>query len=492
MKTIDVRTLTVLGFLATASAQAQVITTLHSFTNGFDGENPSGTMILSGNTIYGTSNGGTNGGGVIFSIGLDGSNFTPVYTFSKFSPATNYNNLDGAAPVNQLLLSGGTLFGSAAYGGSNSAGTLFSVGTNGSNFNLLHTFAAGQEVTLFLGHLPVLTNADGGRSAGGMVLAGDTLFGAAQSGGANGGGTLFSVRTNGSNFTLLHTFAPGNYLSFGSVVFSNADGYSPNSDLLLNSNVIYGTTVSGGTNGFGAIFSMDTTGSNFTLLHTFSKGIGSVAGNSYTNTDGTYPNAGLVLSGSTLFGITTGGGSKGGGTVFAMQMDGSAFRVIRAFSVSESAREPFGKLALSGNLLYGRTRYAGDIFSLDTNGFNFRILYQSFLGFLPIYTDGLIVSGDVLYEASYYNQGYSGYGSIFSLTIPSVVAGITANPNASMSLNFAGAPNYTYRVQSTTNLTPPSTWQTISTNTAAADGTWQVIDTNASSIPAQFYRAVTP
>lgn len=39
------------------------------------------------------------------------------------------------------------------------------------------------------------------------MVCGDTIYGTAYQGGANGFGAVYSVNTNGSNFTLLHTFA---------------------------------------------------------------------------------------------------------------------------------------------------------------------------------------------------------------------------------------------------------------------------------------------
>jgi len=42
--------------------------------------------------------------------------------------------------MDSLILSGSTLYGMTSGGGSDDAGTIFSIGTNGSNFKLLHSF----------------------------------------------------------------------------------------------------------------------------------------------------------------------------------------------------------------------------------------------------------------------------------------------------------------------------------------------------------------
>src|SRR5437764_998013 len=59
----------------------------------------------------------------------------------------------------------------------------------------------------------------------------------------------------------------------------------------------------------------------FTVLHTFT----SASGPNATNNDGANPTASLVLSGSTLYGTATYGGSSGWGTVFAVNSDGTGF-----------------------------------------------------------------------------------------------------------------------------------------------------------------------
>ena len=58
-------------------------------------------------------------------------------------------------------------------------------------------------------------------------------------------------------------------------------------------------------------------------------------------------------------------------------------------------------------------------------------------------------------------------------------------------LTLTGAPNQTYRLFATTNLTLPfSEWTPIGTNTLSGSGQWQLIDTNNYSD--KFYRAITP
>ena len=77
-------------------------------------------------------------------------------------------------------------------------------------------------------------NSEGAAPAAALTLSGDTLYGTAEYGGSFADGTVFSINTNGSGFTVLH--------DFGAV----GDGSAPQAGLTLSSNVLYGTT-SGGT-----------------------------------------------------------------------------------------------------------------------------------------------------------------------------------------------------------------------------------------------------
>ena len=106
-------------------------TNLYEFADGNDGGNPEAGLVLSGDALYGTTeNGGTNGSGSVFAVNSDGTGFTNVYSFTGDS--------DGAVPLGGLILSGGTLYGTASEGGTNGSGTVFAVNTNGTGFTVLH------------------------------------------------------------------------------------------------------------------------------------------------------------------------------------------------------------------------------------------------------------------------------------------------------------------------------------------------------------------
>src|ERR1039457_3084497 len=119
-------------------------------------------------------------------------------------------------------------------------------------------------------------------------------------------GLILAGRVSARTFTPLHKF-------------SGSDGNAPNAGLILSGNTLYGTTINGGTAAIGAVFRVNTDGTAFTNLHSFT----ALSGSASTNEDGANPYAGLILSGNTLYGAAFAGGFAGNGTVFAVNTDGS-------------------------------------------------------------------------------------------------------------------------------------------------------------------------
>jgi len=254
----------------------------------------------------------------VFTLTNDVKGYFKVQTLHSLSPTSGdilfaggydaFTNSDGEQPFGDLAVSASTLYGTTMSGGDYGMGTIFAVGTDGTGFAVLHHFA--NVLTYWF------TNMDGVRPDGGLILSGNTLYGTATRGGISSWGTVFKINTDGTGFTVLHSFtAPyGN----GSPI-TNSDGAAPAGDLLLSGNTLYGTTQNGGTGGYGTVFAINTDGTgfktlyNFTALISYTNGFGGVI---QTNSDGASPTGGLILSGNTLYGTTFEGGIEGNGTVF--------------------------------------------------------------------------------------------------------------------------------------------------------------------------------
>ncbi|HEY1717229.1 MAG TPA: choice-of-anchor tandem repeat GloVer-containing protein, partial [Verrucomicrobiae bacterium] len=351
--------------------------TLNSSTNA-DGAVPQANLILSGNTLFGTAYyGGTSGYGAVFKVNTDGTGFTNLYSFT--------NGSDGAYPSAGLILSGNTLYGTAsAYLLGGKWGTVFAINTNGTGFTNLYNFTAGR---------------DGGYPVGSLILSGNTLYGTAAGAGRSPYGTIFAVNTNGTGFANLYSFTDG------------SDGAYPNAELILSGNTLYGTALQGGSSGYGTVFAVNTNGTGFTNLYTFTNG-----------NDGANPVDSLILSGGTLYGTAANGGSSGYGTVFAVNTNGTGFTNLYTFTDGNDGAHPDAGLILSGNTLYGTARNGGTnnegtVFAVNTNGTGFTNLYG--------FTDGgdganpqasLILSGNILYGTAA-NGGTNGEGTVFGLMI---------------------------------------------------------------------------
>ena len=343
-------------------------TVLHDFTGGSDGNFPADGLILSSNTLYGTTeNGGNYDNGTVFAMTTNGANFTVLHHFTSQSQ-NSFTNSDGAHPTAALILSGNTLYGTAQDGGSANKGTVFAVDINNTNFTVLHRFTA----TIYDPNFN-LTNSDGANPNGRLILSGDTLYGTASRGGSGGAGTVFAINTNGTDSKVLHDFAAVNYLTL-----TNSDGANPKAGLVLSGDMLYGTAFQGGSANAGTVFAVNTNGTVFSNLYNFTYG-----------GDGGKPAGELVLSTNTLFGTASAGGDAsvnigGNGTVFALNTIGTDFTVVYRFTAGHYNNDtnfntltnsdgaiPQAGLVFSDNTLYGTTSGGGSA----GNGTVFRLSF---------------------------------------------------------------------------------------------------------------------
>ncbi len=296
-----------------------------------DGSKPDANLILSGNTLYGTtSTGGLEENGALFKVNTDGSGFAVIYNFRPLLPGYGTRgsytyNADGADPQAGLLSFGNTLFGTAFQGGAAGWGSVYKINTDGSGFTNLYSFTNGL---------------DGSGPKAVLVLSGETLYGTASKGGANGLGTIFSVSTNGSGFSTLYPFSKTNANGF------NSDGAYPQAGLILSDDILYGTASAGGVAGYGTVFSFNTSTLSFAGIYSFTNGM-----------DGAKPDASLIMSEDTLYGTASAGGAAGNGAVFAVSVGATTgFNILHSFSALATNRDnsdgatPEGSLTLSNNI----------------------------------------------------------------------------------------------------------------------------------------------
>ena len=221
-------------FKVNVNGPSAVLTVLHNF-DGDDGAYPSGDLVQAADgTLFGTAtygNGGRSDNGTIWRAAPDGSAFTVLHTFT--GPDGGYVT----AGLRQVA--DGIFYGTTGAGGTSNGGTVFKFTRNadGNTYTLttLHNF--GQS--------------DGYEPRGTLLQASDgDLYGTTYQGGAATGssgqfqiGTIFKVAVADGSFAKLYSFEDG------------VNGRNPSGALVAGPDGnLYGTAERGGANGGGTVF----------------------------------------------------------------------------------------------------------------------------------------------------------------------------------------------------------------------------------------------
>ncbi len=300
------------GTIFTINTDGTDYTLINSFINP-QGSGPSGDLIESNDRLWGmTAEGGASGYGIVFSTKKDGSDFTIIHEFDQTM---------GASPVGSLIESNGKLWGMTYDGGLNDDGTIFTIDLDGSNFTKVHDFL----------------EANGGSPGflSSLVESNNKLWGVTESGGSFSNGVIFTIDLNGSNYAVVHEF-------------DNTNGRNPYYGMLESNGKLWGMTPFGGANGDGIIYTIDPDGTNFTNVHNFDKDV-----------NGSDPDGGFTEFNGKLWGVTTEGGSEGGGVIFSIGLDGTNLSVVHEFDGTNGER-PIGSLFEFDGKLLGMTKNGGD------------------------------------------------------------------------------------------------------------------------------------
>jgi uncharacterized repeat protein (TIGR03803 family) len=310
---------------------------LHYFT-GADGNNPYNELLFSGGIIYGTTNsGGTYNLGVMYSIKTDGTAFTVMH---QFTTNTGGNPNGGLSVI--ASRQGAVFYGTTQSGGFNGLGVLYQVNLAGNAYQALYNFVSTM-----------------GIPSGSLARNASILYGCTKNGGSNGG-IMYSYNTSNGNITAFHPFT---YDQYGNNV------QSPNGVLLYINNVLYGSTEQGGSFHSGVVFKMNPDGTGYQVLY------------SLTDPDGSFGN--LSFYNNQVYGLTHGGQITGGqsnGTIYRLNTDGSSFQQIHRFSSANGYAPPGSLVQASDGNLYGTTTYGGSGYS---NGVAFKIKTDG-TGYTPV------------------------------------------------------------------------------------------------------------
>jgi uncharacterized repeat protein (TIGR03803 family) len=292
-----------------------------------------------------------------------------------------FNQLLFNRPLSRLFLAAGllciaftvqaqtdTIWGVNNSGGQYYFGTLFSMNSDGSNVKIAHNFGGVGDGT-----------------------------GLTTTGGSHGDGTIFSYNPATSTYSLLYSF-------------DDTHGNSPNGRLALDSDngIFYGTTVRGGADGSGVIFSFNPATNTYTDLFEMTANSG---GDGYTGMPLTFYN-------HLLYGMTS-SGIDYAAVLFSFNPATNAY--------AELFHDPNGynyytDIALVGynNVLYGGIQISngGNIFSFDLSSmtYNTEVTFDASNGW-SLY--GLALSGSTIYGVTYGGVYPDSYGTIFSYSLPS-------------------------------------------------------------------------
>ena len=201
--------------------------------------------------------------------------------------------------------------------------------------------------------------ADGGNPRAGLVLgANGDFYGTTGNGGANGGGTFFSLTPSGT-LTTLHSFCSA---------ANCTDGASPAGLVLATNGDFYGTTVTGGTSraSAGTVYKMTPAGT-LTTLYSFCSRKRCV--------DGQSPNGVLIqATDGDFYGTTKYGGgngpAEGDGTVFKIAPSGR-LTTLYSFCAQSNCTDgfdPSGLVQATDGNFYGTTVFGGLYFESLNGG----------------------------------------------------------------------------------------------------------------------------
>jgi uncharacterized repeat protein (TIGR03803 family) len=220
------------------------------------------------------------------------------------------------------------IYGMTALGSGPGVGVLYSINSDGTNFQVLHSFQ---------------NQPDGAQPYGGLTMGNDTrLYGVTSGGGAGNAGTVFSYDTATQAYQKLADF-------------TGANGSAPLGTMTWFNGKFYGLANTGGLNGVGDIYCFDPVTSSLTDVYDMD------------SSSGILPNGSMYLINSKLYYAAAAGGAYGGGTMMGFDPATKTCTDIYDFGPHSS---PSSYFTVVGDLLYGTTSTGGGSGSGNLYSFN--------------------------------------------------------------------------------------------------------------------------
>jgi uncharacterized repeat protein (TIGR03803 family) len=311
--------------------------------------------------------------------------FSNEYQVKKLDPVTlavTDINLPAAIYMKDLLIDAADWIYVLAFGT-----TLAKIKTDGTQWTDLHTFNSATEGTYGI--------------AGVTEIPGDSLFGIQTYGGTSDGGTIYSIKKDGTGFMVHHQF-------------DNATGTYPVSKLAYFDGKLFGTTTQGGNFGNGVLYTINTDGTGYRVLHHFETGdfaAGSVSGNISITSNG------RIFGSFNQFYVVNFNYSR----FFKVDTSGQNFEPFHGVDQRENGHNNQSILLLNDETIFFATsemgRYDGGVINVtDTSGVSGASLYHlgySADGFRP--AEGLIKASDGKLYGTTDIGGVRGNGTVFAV-----------------------------------------------------------------------------
>jgi uncharacterized repeat protein (TIGR03803 family) len=362
-------------------AQAQTITTLHTFTGGADGSAPyAGLSMDRAGNLYGTASSGGNCNrtcGTVFKMVPKGSSwvFYPLYAFS---------GPDGETPAARVILGpGGNLYGTTSSGGAYGKGVVFRLQPPATacksvlcpwTETVLHSFFGGND-----GAYPAFGDLTFDKAG--------NIYGTTPEGGSSGNGMVYELSPSNGGWTekILYTFqgGPDGMAPFAGVIFDNTGN-------------LYGTTFLGGANDDGTVYELTPSGPGWTesIIYSFRGG-----------EDGFEVYSGVIFDAAgNLYGASFSGATavyelspSNGGWTFKVLHDFNAYEGSVANLTFDSAGSLYGTLAQANQEVFRLT---------PSNGGWTLTGFSGGVGAFPLGNVVLDASGNLYTTAAEYGGGY--------------------------------------------------------------------------------------
>jgi uncharacterized repeat protein (TIGR03803 family) len=239
---------------------------------------------------------------------------------------------------------------------------------------------------------------------GPWVYSAGNFYGASQNGGANSDGSIFRCDPATGQFFLLHSFTGGN------------DGTSPSTGLFESptNGRLYGTTY-GGMNNAGTIYRIDKPGNFFETIHQFT-----------TLTGGSPGGTPMEASDGKLYGVVSTGGAFSLGGIYTINLDGTGYQLLRAFTGTSGATRGGGEACPGlvegpGGFLYGVTSGGGSndtgvFFAMSKNGMTYNVYREWPATGLHRPNKRLLLASDGNFYGSTNSGGAANRGGIFRIS----------------------------------------------------------------------------